>query len=237
MKNTEYLYSAMNAFRKEQIHNREVYLQKKRNLDRYAGSDGYAEDLKRIQKERDDANAAARATYKEKVDNAIGCMREANNKRCCTPPTEEQLRLLTAAKMLQKPSKAMLDSIANSLNGNAIGLAVLDDIAKAAWKNEPSLLDRYTRNYSAMATSEMSVDAANDAIKSLANTCNEIMNGSGANRIREMGASRNKRMYGMDYDADDLPQEPEYASERDFYNRELKWSDYALFAAAVNGES
>ena len=41
----------------------------------------------------------------------------------------------------------------------------------------------------------------------------------------------------MDYDADDLPQEPEYASERDFYNRELKWSDYALFAAAVNGES
>jgi hypothetical protein len=237
MKNTEYLYTAMNNFRKEQIHNREVYMGKKKNLDRYKGSSGYADDLKKIQKERDDANAAARAKYKETVDNAISCMRNANRKRKCTAPTEEQLRLLTAAKMLQKPSVGLLDSIANSMDGNAIGLAVLQDIATTAYQNDDNVLKKFHPNYAAMASTELTVPAADDAIKSLASTCERIMTGSGVSRVRELGLKRNKEMYGMDYDPDDYPQEPEYSSEKDFYDRELKWTDYALFAAAVNGES
>lgn len=235
MTNTDSLYVAMNDFRKAQIASRETYLQKKRNLDRYKGSEGYSSDLQKIRKERDDANAAARATCKEKVDLIFKCMMNANRKRAATPPTEEQLRLLNAASMMKKPSKLMLDSIANSMNGNAVGLAVLDDIAKAAWADDPNALNRFTPNYAAMADKEMSVPDAEEAIRSLANTCSRIMNGSGANHIREMGAEHNRKMYGMQYDPDDFEQEKEYSTERDFYNRELSSGSYETFAAAVNG--
>lgn len=232
MTNTDSLYVAMNDFRKAQIANRETYLQKKRNIDRYKGSEGYSGDLQKIQKERADANAAARAICKEKVDLIFKCMANANRKRAATPPTEEQLRLLNAASMMKKPSKLMLDSIANSMNGNAVGLAVLDDIAKAAWADDPN---SYTPNYAAMAEKEMSVPDADAAIRSLANTCNRIMNGSGAKHTQEMGAEHNRKLYGMQYDPDDFEQEKEYSTERDFYNRELSSGSYETFAAAVNG--
>lgn len=241
MTNTDYLYTAMRDFRNIQIQNRETYLKKKQNLDRYKGSAGYGDDLAKIRKEREEANAAARAACKEKVDTALKCMVAVNSKRGATAPTEEHLRLLTAASMMKKPDKLMLDSIANSLDGNAIALAVLDDIAKAAWhdpekvKTDPAYrLDSYTHNYKSMATKEMSVPDAQAAIKALAERCRKIMNGTGANHIREFAAERNKRMYGTDYDPDDMPQEKPYETEKDFYDRELSVS-YDLFAAAVNG--
>lgn len=241
MTNTDYLYTAMRDFRNIQIQNRETYLKKKQNLDRYKGSAGYGDDLAKIRKERKDADAAASAACLEKVNTALKCMTEVNSKRGATAPTEEHLRLLTAASMMKKPDKLMLDSIANSLDGNAVALALLDDIAKAAWhdpekvKTDPAYrLESYTHNYRAMATKEISVPDAHAAIKELADRCGKIMRGTGANHVREMAAERNKRMYGMEYDPDDLPQEAPYETERDFYNRELSVS-YDLFAAAVNG--
>ena len=73
-----------------------------------------------------------------------------------------------------------------------------------------------------------------DAIRSLAKTCGQIMNGSGANRVAEMGKAHNERIYGAHYDPDDLPQEKPYMTESDFYSRELAGANYSLFAKAVN---
>ena len=234
MDNAYYLYEAMNDFRKAQIANRRTFLEKKKNLDRYSGSAGYADDLKKIQEERNQANAAARAACKAKIDPIFKAMHEANSKRRITAPSEEAIRILTAVKMLQKPSKSFMDCVANSLDGNALCLAVLDQIARDAWKDEPNRAERAIPDYSdGRAAKELNPQVVAEAINDLQRTCNRILDGSGANRIREMGADRSQRMHGGQYDPDDLPQEPEYASEADFYKREGH-VDFSLFAAAVN---
>lgn len=231
MKNTYEIYDAMNAFREKQITSRGVFLQKKQNLERYKGSPAYAEDLKKIQDERDKANAEARAACKARIDPIFRAMYEANAKRRITAPTEEALRILTAVSMLEKPSKEFLDCVANSLDGNPLCLAVLDNVARKAWKDTP---ERWTPNYkSGRAAHELDPRTVAEAIHSLQHTCSEILNGSGANRVREMSAIRNQNVHGAKFDPDDLPQEEAYKSELDFYGREFS-VNYDLFAAAVN---
>lgn len=238
MTNTNSLYTAMRDFRAAQIRNRETYMQKKRSLDKFKGSAGYGEDLAKLRKERETADAAARAACAEKVNYAIKCMSDYNLQRKAAAPTEEHLRLLTAASMIKKPDRLLLDSIANSLDGNAVALAVLDDIARAALTDPEKMYDpayRHRINYKAKATKEISVPDAQEVINALAKRCENIMNGSGAKHNAQMSADYNKKLYGRNYDPDDLPQEAPYESERDFYNREI-FVNYDLFAEAVNGQ-
>ena len=234
MTNTDRLYTAMRDFTNTRRENREEYLRKKKSLEAYKGSAGYEKDLNAARKVREDKDAAARAICKKDVDAALQAMQKANNKRGLAAPTEEHVRILQVAQMLKKPTKSTLDAIANSLGGNALALAALTDIAHEAWAGDANALERYTMNYNAQATEEMSTQSAEDAIRSLAKTCGQIMNGSGANRVAEMGKAHNERIYGAHYDPDDLPQEKPYMTESDFYSRELAGANYSLFAKAVN---
>ena len=235
MTRTVELYEAMNEFRKAQIANRTKYLEKKKSLDRYTGSVGYADDLKKIQDERNQANAAARAVCKAKIDPIFKAMREANVKRGIEAPSEEALRILSAVKMLEKPSKAFMDCVANSLGGNALALVCLTQIMRDAWKDDPDMLERIIASYSdGRAAKELDPQYVAEAIRDLQDRCNEILASSGASWIREMSADRSHRMHGGQYDPDDLPQEQEYSSSTDFYNREARGLNYDLFCAAVN---
>ena len=235
MDNAYYLFEAMNDFRKAQIASRETYFQKKNELERYRGSVAYEEDLKKIQEERNKTNAAARAACKAKIEPIFQAMHEANAKRGITAPSEEAIRILTAVKMLKKPAKPFLDCVANSLDGNALALAVLNEIARDAWKDELLIENRVVPDYSSIAAKELNPDDAAKAINSLQLACNEIINGSGANRGREMWAKRNQQINGGQFDPDEFLQEPAYENEKDFYTRELPWTNYDLFVAAVNG--
>ena len=217
-----YLYEAMNQFRKSQIANRETYLEKRKKLEKYRGSVGFENDLQKIRDERDKANASARAECAAKIGPIFEAMHEANAKRRVTPPTEEAMRLLSAVKMLKKPSKEFLDSVANSLNGEAFSLAILDDIAREAWSDEVEPRNRLVTNYSSTATNELTVSEVARAIDGLHKTCNAIIDSSGANLVRTMTAEMRKIRYGAHFDPDDLPQEPEYSDEKDFYDREIK---------------
>ena len=234
MTNTEKIYNAMKDFTDKRSANRETYLKKKKEIEKYQGSVGYQKGISDAMKIRKDANEEARKECEKIVNEVISDMVKKNSERKIEAPTDEQVRLLTVAKMLKKPSKAALDSIANSLNGNALSLAALTDIARDAWKDEPNVLERYIPNYEQYASRELSAQAVTDTIKELQKVCSEIRAGSGANRVREYGADFNARHYGGKYDPDELPQEELYTSERDFYNRELRGVDYDLFAAAVN---
>lgn len=234
MSRTFELYDAMNDFRKAQILNRKNYLAMKNSLDRYSGSAGYADDLRKIQEEREKANASARAACKAKIDPIFKAMHEANAKRGITAPSEESVRILTVVKMMKKPSKTFMDCVANSLGGNSLALVALDQIVRDAWKDDPDISERWTPTYSTgRAAKELDPQAAAEAINGLQRTCNDILSSSGANRVREKAADRNSRVHGGRFDPDALPQEPEYMTEKDFYERECS-ADYSLFAAAVN---
>ena len=189
MDNAYYLFEAMNDFRKAQIASRGNYLQKKQQLDRYKGSAAYDEDLKKLCDERDTVNAAARATCKAKIEPIFKAMHEANAKRGITAPSEEAIRILTAVQMLKKPSKTFLDCVANSLEGNGLALAVLDQIARDAWKDELSVANRVVPNYSTgRAAKELDPQVVAEAINSLQRTCNDILASSGANRSGSTGS-------------------------------------------------
>lgn len=245
MDNAYYLYEAMRDFRKTQNASRVAYLQKKQQLDRFKGSVAYDEDLKKLKDEREKANADARAACKAKIEPVFKAMFEANAKRRISAPSEEALRILSAVSMMEKPSKSLLDVCANSLDGNVLCLAVLDSIARKAWRDEENVSDRVTTNYCSMAARELDPGITAEAIKNLRKSCNEILAGSGANRVRTMSEELAKLLHGGQYDPDELPQEPEYASQQDFYNRELSHVftkngnmvtiPYALFVQAVNG--
>ena len=167
MKNTEYLYNAMREFTDARRENRRIYLEKKQKLDAYKGSHGYDEDLKRAMEQRNEADAEARAKCEKIVDSALNLMASVNGKRKLTAPTAEMVNILTVAKMLKQPTKPTLDAIANSLDGNALALAALTDIAKEAWKDDPNRLAQFTRNYSSQATAELGAEDTHLAIKAL----------------------------------------------------------------------
>ena len=233
MTNTDKLYTAIRDFTNTRRENRETYLRKKKGLESYKGSAGYQKDLDAAMKVRKDADKIARDACKKTVDEALNDMIKKNQSRGIVPPSDEAIRILTVAQMLKKPSKSTLDSIANSLGGNALALAALTDIAKEAYKDDPNRLEQYIRNYAADATEDLGAAEAQAAIKTLGSVCSRIMNGSGANHVRELTAEHHKRVYNQDYDPDDLPQEEPYSSERDFYDRTISVK-YDLFAKAVN---
>ena len=234
----------MVGLRRSQIENRSTYLAKKKSLEKYSGSEGFAADLKKIQDEREKANAAARAACKARIDPIFKAMHEANAKRKIEAPSDEEIRILTAVSMMDKPSKTYMDFVANSLT-SSLSLYVLDDLIRKAWRDEPRD-KRWTPNYSADRTkTELEPHIVVEAIKNLQRTCYSILEGSGASRFREMSAETAKKRHGSEYDPDLLPQEPEYTSQKDFYDREL--SAYIspngnmisipldLFRSAVNG--
>ena len=232
MTHTDYLYRAMQDFTNARAENRRVYMERKRQLSAYQGSEGYKKELDEAMKKRRDADSVAREKCKKTVSDALDMMQRDCEKRAMTPPTTEMVNLLTVARMLDKPSKATLDAVANSLGGNALALAALNDIAHNAWKDERE--SYYIPNYAARATNELTGEAVESAIRGLRRRCSEIMNSTGASRLRERTAKMNATHYGGEVDPDELPQEAPYDSERDFYKRELS-VDYDLFAKAVNG--
>lgn len=234
MTNTDYLYQAIKTFTDTRRDNRRIYLERKKQLDAYKGSQGYNNDLEAAMEKRKAADAEARKKCEETVNAALNLMAAVNGKRKLSAPTTEMVNILTVARMLKQPTKPTLDAIANSLDGNALALAALTDIAKEAWKDDPNRLAQFTRNYSAQATAELGAEDTHLAIKALGSRCAAIMNSTGANRARELGADLAKRIHGQVYDPDELPQEEPYTSERDFYQRELVSVNYDLFKAAVN---
>lgn len=233
MTNTDSLFHAMSDFRTAQRRNVERYLEQKKRLERYKGSAGYDKDLKKIQEELNQANASAGAICRGKIDTIFKCMLSANAKRGVTAPSDDMIRILTAARMIKKPTKTMLDSIAVSLNGNALALLALEDIEKEAWSDDPT--HRCT-SYSAQATGELSTPAAEKAITALQKRCYAILNGTGANRARELYAEHSLKTGGIQYDPAELPREDDWTGERDFLRRELSMGyDPDLFQSAVNG--
>ncbi len=230
MTNTERLFIAMRDFTDKRRENREAYLRRKKSLEGYRGSAGYQKDLDAAMKIRKDADASARKECQRIVDEALADMAKKNASRTVEAPTEEQIRLLTVAGMIKKPSRDMLDTIANSLGGSPLALAALTSIAKEAWKDDTKGTSQFVPHYEAEA-GEYTADSVKSIIRGLRDRCTRIMNGSGASLVREEMAKVHQTRYGGSVDTDDLPQEKPYTSKSDFYSRELGM----MFSANGNG--
>ena len=74
MTNTDRLYTAMREFTNTRRQNRDIYLQTKKRLDTYKGSEGYQADLDKAMKQRRDADESARKICKKEVTEALDSM-------------------------------------------------------------------------------------------------------------------------------------------------------------------
>lgn len=233
MSNTDRLYFAMRDFTDKQRENRDKFIKRKKDLEKYRGSEGYQRNLDEAIEIRKKADDEARKECEKIVEETIADMIKKNQSRKLEAPTDEQIRFLTVAQMMEKPSKTALDSIANSLGGNGLALAALSTIARKAWKDDPDIMNRWVPRYEEMATDNLSMEYVSSMIQNLRSNCARILQSNGANPIRAEIAERHARQYGGVADPDDLPAREPYQTESDFYNRELG-GNYGLFAKAVN---
>lgn len=189
---------------------RDEYMAVMKPLESAKGSAYYDEQRERAMRKRNEAVAVAQIEARHAADTAIARMRDAINNRQMPAPSEEAVRILQVLKMRDKPTRAELQTAANAMGGNALALAILNDIARA---NELPV------NFSGMATAGLAPETATEILKDIARSCGQRIDDTvGANRAVRMAKEMHARQYGGAVNLDDLPQEAPYQSEQDFYS-------------------
>lgn len=223
MTNTERIYQAMKKFQSVRMAARSEYLETMGKLDTARGSQFYDDEQARAMTRRNERLDAAAIECKHDVDYALDKMREAVNKRQFAVPSDEMLRVLQLLQM-RKPItgsgedaviargalRTELDAAAITMNGNGSALRVLQEIADN--------LGVVGANYKAMAVDGLSRGDADETLRYITKSLgNNIADRVGARRAAVLAAEHAKRNHGTNYDADMLPAETPYESERDFY--------------------
>jgi len=96
----------------------------------YAGSAGYAADIKEIEKKRVAEIAALRDECKDEFSRCIAAMEKNAQRRPMTAPTQDQLAILQALRMREKLTRDDLNHAANAMADCSVGLGVLEELAK-----------------------------------------------------------------------------------------------------------
>ena len=102
------------------------------SAEKFKGSAGYKDLIAKADAERDAALNAERVTARKAMIDIVSAMRENVRTRKITPPTNEQLNLLTVLQM--RGDNLTADEIrqaANNMAGCPAALAVLCDIARS----------------------------------------------------------------------------------------------------------
>lgn len=232
------LFDALRSFDNVRRLNREEYLKWAKAHEQYKGSEGYSKDRAEAERKRKAADDSAREAAEKKIFDCLKRMKENAGSVALVPPTPEQIAILQVLSMRTSMTRAELESAAQSMNGNALCLSALNDIAdkhfpKTDTKNVP--LDmRYHNNYLKYAKG-MSSGAVEKTLEDIAYGIRDILKSPVKAHILER-AEINKNKFGNKYHIDDLPQREELVSERQFYNDYVSAEQYDDFMKAVNGQ-
>ena len=85
-------------------------------LEKYKGSNGYAQEVEKVTKKKEDAVKALQNEYRPRFMSTINSMNLAARKIKAEPPTEEEIRILTLLKMREDLTRDEAQAIANSLS-------------------------------------------------------------------------------------------------------------------------
>ena len=226
MQNTTRLYEAINRYMTERAEAREEFALMQRRNEKARGSRLYDEALAEAKAKRERRVADAQTSTRQEMAAIVRDMTKKAEAVKMTPPTDEQMRILSLLKMRDHLTQAELDSAAHSMDGNGAALGVLDELAR---KHEILV-----QPYSKLATAGLTAEQSKAAIRDIVNACNEIVSDkTGARRPALMAAEYHAHLYGSSFDADELAQEPLFENEADFYESVSPVS-LALFSKAVD---
>lgn len=105
------------------------YDKKVAGLERYKGSAGYDEELKKAAQDRDAAIKELQGKAYARFADIIEGMKESARNRPLVAPTAEQMNLLQLMQMREKVTRDELEQAARTLKGNAAALSVLEEIS------------------------------------------------------------------------------------------------------------
>lgn len=127
--NTELYYAKMKAFQDKRAELTEAHDKKVKSLERFKGSKGYEEDLKKENDRFEAELAALRDEYRPGLLTVIGGMMDAIGKRSVSAPTNDQVNLLNVLKMKKRVTLEECQRTAEAVKDNPIAVSVVTEIA------------------------------------------------------------------------------------------------------------
>lgn len=232
------LFSALRSFDNRRRNNKNIYLEYVESQERYKGSKAYEENIAAAAAKRKAADDESRATAVKTINDCLQKMRKNAGQMTIEAPTAEMVNMLTVLSMKPKesrPSKQLLDAVAQSMNGNYLALSALNDIAdrfypKTNLKGVP-VDDRFHPDYTALATG-INSEQINKILNDIAGGAREILD-SPVKSVFIDHARQRERAYGNKFDIDALPQREPLTDERAFYGNYVPAEKYELFMQAV----
>lgn len=127
--NTELYYAKMKAFQDKRAELTEAHDKKVKSLERFKGSKGYEEDLKKENERFEAELTALRDEYRPGLLTVIGGMMDAIGKRSVSAPTNDQVNLLNVLKMKKRVTLEECQRTAEAVKDNPIAVSVVTEIA------------------------------------------------------------------------------------------------------------
>lgn len=224
MRHTDEFYNLAAEYQRKRADIVSEYEKRLENLEATKGSQYYIDEKGKAEAKRDKELAALKAEYEKQFDTVLKAMQESNTGRTMTPPTDEELRLVTALKMRDSLTEQELVLAANKLKDNPACLSILQEIA-----HKQGILRNFT------SAKEMSIADTEKAIKALAAATFDFM-AYDTSRAARLAAEYHNRKYGT---TGREPQKRELFTDKESCFRELApglaGDAFSIFCAAVDG--
>lgn len=127
--NTELYYAKMKEFQDKRAELTEAHDKKVKSLERFKGSKGYEEDLKKENDRFEAEMTALRDEYRPGLLTVIGGMMDAIGRRSVSAPTNDQVNLLNVLKMKKRVTLEECQRTAEAVKDNPIAVSVVTEIA------------------------------------------------------------------------------------------------------------
>lgn len=127
--NTELYYTKMKAFQDKRVELTEAHDKKVTALERFKGSKGYDEEMKKENERFEAEMTALRDEYRPGLQTVFGGMMDAIGRRSVSAPTSDQVNLLNVLKMKKKVTLEECQRTAEAVKNNPIAVSVVTEIA------------------------------------------------------------------------------------------------------------
>ena len=207
IKNTELYYTKMKAFQDKRAELTEAHDKKVKSFERFKGSKGYEEDLKKENERFEAELKALREEYRPSLLTVIGGMMDAIGRRSISAPTEGQINLLNVLKMKRKVTLEECQRTAEAVKDNPIAVSVVTEIA-----HDHGIM----RNFDRLCP-EMSSQRASEIVTSMKNGLEDFLQYD-TTRTSRLAKAYHDRLYGETEGG--LTKRRLFTDQADFYREE-----------------
>lgn len=208
--NTVELYKHAQVFQNKRARIIAEYERYMKSIETAKGSAYYDDHSTTARTKRDDELKALRSEYSNRLFTIIDDMKRNNNdlsRRVISAPTSEQLRIVQALKLIDKPTKSDIISAANAVADNALCMGIVQELASVNGVSRSML----------PSAKEMDSSVVNDYIVSLKDQLRDFLQYDTSRAARVVQDS-NRMTYGDSIEDASLPKRKTFEDRDEFYD-------------------